>query len=94
MKKAPPIFELHKIYGKLIVPGRAYFLIDYFPKQLEPRKNGKLVWPENARAFYAVPDQFVDKEEMIYSYPRTVIASMFAVEYATDMDLEIKTLVR
>lgn len=81
-------FEFHKPYGKLIVPGRSYFLIDYFPKTLEGN------WPENARGFYAVPDQLVDKEEMIYSYPRTVIASMFTVEYATDKDLEIKTVAR
>ena len=94
MKKAPPIFELHKIYGKLITSGRSYFLIEYFPKELAKRKDGKLIWPKNARGFFAVPDQLVDKEDMIYSYPRTVISNMFTVEYATDKDLEIKTLAR
>ena len=89
MKKAPPIFELHKIYGKLITPGRSYFLIEYFPKTVN-----SAAWPKNARGFFAVPDQLVDKEDMIYSYPRTVISNMFTVEYATDKDLEIKTLTR
>ena len=94
MKKAPPIFELHKIYGKLITPGRSYFLIEYFPKTVNSAASDNQTWPKNARGFFAVPDQLVDKEDMIYSYPRTVISNMFTVEYAVDKDLEIKTLVR